>query len=682
MISEVVALLAISILFVLELHTVSNQHRETKSSEGSTGFSHYEQFIQFSPEVLHAFENGEAIVALESTIITHGMPFPKNYETAKEVEQIVRDNGATPATIAIINGTIFVGLDDHQLLTLAQYGHQAIKTSRRDLSFVIASKKTGATTVSTTSLIANKVGIKVFVTGGLGGVHRGVEKTMDISADLTELGRTEIAVVCAGVKSILDIGRTLEVLETQGVAVFGYQTDYFPSFFTPSSGHKVPNRVNNPEHAAKVIFENQKLQLGSGIIFGVPIPDQFATEGKFIEDAIQQALKESEEKNIVGRDVTPFLLQRVNELTGGKSLEANIHLVKNNAVVGAKIASKFVEITKQQNQNVLSSNKISHEKYEIAIVGGAVVDLLGYPNKEIGKLILKTSNPGYILVKKGGVGRNVGEVLGRLNVPTLLITKLGNDVYGNMLLDYTKSLGLSTEGISFSQSFGTAVFNGLMDEEGELVAAIADMKCFDELTPQLILQHKKSLENVKIIVMDGNLPLQSMKTLAEISRDNSIPLIFEPTSVAKSVKPIQAGVFNELHYITPNIDELIAITTELGFKHSFSKEQDDLFLVQQLVEYILSNSGVKCVIAKMGARGVIVGKHSHQKIELKHFEPLKVDKIINVNGAGDSMIGCFIWGLLNNNSLDQCIQYGLECAKLSISSEETISPLITADYLN
>ncbi|KMT14574.1 hypothetical protein BVRB_4g073440 [Beta vulgaris subsp. vulgaris] len=294
--------------------------------------------IKISPEVSDALSRGAAVVALESTIICHGMPYPQNLETAKEIEAIVRSNGAIPATIAILDGIPRIGLQSEELERLARTGAQVLKTARRDIAAVIAAGGNGATTVSATMFFASMVGISVFVTGGIGGVHRHGEQTMDVSSDLTELGKTPVAVVSAGAKSILDISRTLEYLETQGVCVAGYRTNEFPAFFTETSGCKVSCRINSPEDAARLIDANTKLKLGTGILIAVPIPKEHSASGSFVESAIQRALTEARAQNIKGSAETPFLLSKVNELTGGASLTSNIALVKNNAAVGSKIA--------------------------------------------------------------------------------------------------------------------------------------------------------------------------------------------------------------------------------------------------------------------------------------------------------------------------------------------------------
>ncbi|MFF2754913.1 pseudouridine-5'-phosphate glycosidase [Psychrobacillus sp. NPDC058041] len=300
------------------------------------------EFLTYSKEVEEGMAAGKAIVALESTIISHGMPYPQNVEMARKVEQIIRDNGAVPATIAIMDGKIKIGLSEEELETLGT-SKNARKTSRRDLPYVVASKEIGATTVATTMICAELAGIKMFVTGGIGGVHRGAETTMDISADLEELASTNVAVVCAGAKSILDIGLTLEYLETKGVPVVGFQTEKFPAFYTATSAFNANFRLDEPQEVAEMLKVKWDLGLNGGAIIANPIPAEHSMEEAYINGIIEKALNEAEENGIKGKDVTPFLLGKVKELTEGKSLESNIALVYNNATVGAKIA---VELNK------------------------------------------------------------------------------------------------------------------------------------------------------------------------------------------------------------------------------------------------------------------------------------------------------------------------------------------------
>ncbi len=294
-------------------------------------------YLVFSAEVQAAREAGKPVVALESTIISHGMPYPQNVQTAKEVEQIIRDHGAVPATIAIMNGKIHIGLSDAELELLGQ-SRDAIKVSRRDLPYVLSTGKLGATTVAATMICAELAGIKIFVTGGIGGVHRGAETSFDISADLQELAQTSVAVVCAGAKSILDLGLTLEYLETHGVPVVSVGQEAFPAFFTRDSGFRADFRLDTAQQQAAFLNTKWALGLEGGVVIANPVPEADAMPEAEIEAITRQALDEAAQQGIGGKAVTPFLLARIKELTAGRSLVTNIALVKNNAVCGAQLA--------------------------------------------------------------------------------------------------------------------------------------------------------------------------------------------------------------------------------------------------------------------------------------------------------------------------------------------------------
>lgn len=294
-------------------------------------------WLSTAEEVKIALAENRAVVALESTIISHGMPYPQNVETARRLEKIIRDEGAVPATIGLLDGTIRVGLDDAALERLGS-ATSVSKVSRRDLPYVLAKAKTGATTVAATMICAALAGIRIFATGGIGGVHRGGETSLDISADLQELSQTNVAVVCAGVKSILDIGRTLEVLETLGVPVIGYGTQAFPAFYTRRSGFEVDYRLDTPAEVAKLLQVKWTLGLNGGVVLATPVPKAAAMPVAEIERAVSTALEEAQSQGVQGKDVTPFLLSRIMKLTGGASLKTNIALVENNARVAARIA--------------------------------------------------------------------------------------------------------------------------------------------------------------------------------------------------------------------------------------------------------------------------------------------------------------------------------------------------------
>ena len=305
-------------------------------------------YLEISAEVKKALSLGKPVVALETTIVSHGMPYPTNLEVAHHCEQIIRDHGATPATIAIINGIIKVGLNDEELMYLAT-SKQIEKVSRRDLAYIVANQKSGATTVSATMLIAKMAGISVFATGGIGGVHRGVSETWDISADLEELAMTDVVVVCAGAKAILDLSKTLEYLETKGVPVIGFKTKHLPAFYTSDSGYPVPISLDSAEEVAQMFIASRNLGFKCGMLVTNPIDKKDELSVEVMNEAIEQALKEANEANITGKRVTPFLLQRVVELTGGESLQANQSLVYHNCEVASEIAVELAKLNKENS---------------------------------------------------------------------------------------------------------------------------------------------------------------------------------------------------------------------------------------------------------------------------------------------------------------------------------------------
>lgn len=299
--------------------------------------------LKISEEVRNALEQGKPVVALESTIISHGMPYPDNVKTALTVEKTVRENGAVPATIAIIKGVPTVGLSKEEIEHLGKEGTKVVKVSRRDIPVVIAKKLDGATTVASTMIFAEMAGIKVFATGGIGGVHRGATETMDISADLEELHQTNVTVVCAGAKSILDLGLTLEYLETKGVPVLGYKTEELPAFFTRKSGFKVDYRMDSPEEIAAAVKAKDALGLSGGMLVANPVPEEYSMDPDKIEAVISEAVEEAKALGIAGKKVTPFLLEKIRNVTGGDSLFTNVKLVLNNAALAAKIAAELTK---------------------------------------------------------------------------------------------------------------------------------------------------------------------------------------------------------------------------------------------------------------------------------------------------------------------------------------------------
>ena len=300
--------------------------------------------IRVNEEVVQALKENKPVVALESTIISHGMPYPQNVETALQVEKIVRENGAVPATIGIIDGVGVVGMKPEEIEEFGKRGMSIPKVSRRDLPVIFAEKSWGATTVATTMILAAKAGVEFFVTGGIGGVHRGAETTFDVSADLEELARTNVTVICAGAKAILDLPKTLEILETKGVPVLGYQTKELPAFYTRTSGLHVDYALKDEEDAANIVKAKREFGLDGGILITNPIPEEYSMDPAKINATIDKAIQEMDEKGIKGKECTPFLLAKVAEITGGESLNSNIRLVFNNAALGARIAAAYCRL--------------------------------------------------------------------------------------------------------------------------------------------------------------------------------------------------------------------------------------------------------------------------------------------------------------------------------------------------
>ena len=302
------------------------------------------KYLDVSPEVAEAVAHGKPVVALESTIISHGMPYPQNVETALKVEDIIRENGAVPATIAVLGGRLKAGLSPEEIDYLGKTGAGVAKASRRDLPILVAQGRDGATTVTTTMIIAHMAGIRIFATGGIGGVHRGAETTMDVSADLEELAHTPVMVVCAGAKSILDLGLTLEYLETHGVPVIGYGTKELPAFYTRSSGFGVDYEIDTPAELAKAFHVQNELGLGGGMLVTNPIPEEYSMDPTVINKAIDDAVAQAKAQGIHGKETTPFLLAKIKDITGGDSLDSNIQLVFNNARLAAKTAAELAKL--------------------------------------------------------------------------------------------------------------------------------------------------------------------------------------------------------------------------------------------------------------------------------------------------------------------------------------------------
>ncbi|XP_062403096.1 uncharacterized protein zgc:136858 [Sardina pilchardus] len=648
------------------------------------------------PHVSQAVAEGRPVVALESTIITHGMPYPHNLSTAKEVEDIVRAQGAVPATVGVLNGKVHVGLSEEELDFLSQ-SKTALKVSRRDLPYVISKGLSGGTTVSGTMIAAHNAGISVFVTGGVGGVHRGGENTLDISADLTELGRTPIAVVSAGVKSILDIGRTLEFLETQGVCVATYgHSKNFPAFFTPQSGYTSPYHVSNPVEAAELIGATLSLGLQSGLLLAVPIPEQHSAAGKEIEDAVQRAVAEANSRGITGRDVTPFILQRVNELTQGKSLQANIALIHNNAKVGSQIARALSE--RRQRKSGLLSRKGKKEKdlgSNAIVVGGVNVDFLAKGKTK--KLLFGQTNPGSVCQSFGGVGRNIADCLSRLGQEALFISAIGADSHGDAVLNYCKHM--NTSGVAQVKDQRTATYCAVITESGELSLGLGDMDIHQQIKEQYVSHYEEQLSAASLVCVDGNIPVSTISYVCSVGKKHSVPVWFEPTDADKACKPFLSESWKALTYTSPNIAELCTMNRTLGLPTPtvLPESLEELLscaasLSRPLLEHL------QCVVVTLGPMGVLLcGEHEAGSVNLQprrhrrkgrlcalHYPALPVssEETVNVSGAGDSLAGGMMVGILRGWDTHACVHMGLLAARLSLASPHPIPPTLTLDVVH
>ncbi|CAN9498942.1 unnamed protein product [Ophioblennius macclurei] len=650
------------------------------------------------PAVLQALAENKPVVALESTIITHGMPYPHNLRTAKEVEAIVRAEGATPATVGVLEGEVRVGLSSEELDHLAQC-ESSLKVSRRDLPYVISQGLSGGTTVSATMIAAHRAGIRVFVTGGIGGVHRGGENSLDISADLTELGRTPIAVVSAGVKSILDIGRTLEFLETQGVCVATYgSSKSFPAFFSPQSGFTSAHHVRNPQEAAKLVASALSLSLQSGVLLAVPIPEEHAAAGQEIEEAIQAAVREASATGVTGKDVTPFILRKVNELTQGKSLQANIALIHNNARIGSQIAcalSKHMDDSTLNNQSHNLGKLPADSKSDIVVIGGINVDFIAKGKTKT--LHFGQTNPGSVCQSFGGVGRNIADSLSRLGHRPLFISATGADSNGDAVFNYCKHM--NTSGVSRLAHQSTATYCAVISESGELSLGLGDMDIHQQITERYVSQFEKQISSATLVCLDGNIPASTINYVCSVAAKHNVNVWYEPTDSDKACKPFLSHAWKSLSYSSPNLAELCAMNKMLGVRtpEALPGTLDEMLAVAVVLSRPLLEH-LHCVVVTLGASGVLLcGEHDAGTVNLQprkhkrqrkicalHYPALTVtsEETMNVSGAGDSLAGALMAGILQGKDTDSCVRMGLLAAKTSLASPHPIAPTLTLDSVD
>ncbi|XP_061300909.1 uncharacterized protein LOC133264864 isoform X1 [Pezoporus flaviventris] len=654
-------------------------------------------YVRIQPSVQEALMEGRPVVALESTIITHGMAYPQNLSMARDVEEIVTKNGAVPATVGILRGQIHIGLTDEELEFLAS-SKNVTKVSRRDLPFVLSQGLSGGTTVSGTMIAAHKAGIRVFVTGGIGGVHRGGENSLDVSADLTELGRTPVAVVSAGVKSILDIGRTLEYLETQGVCVAAFgESREFPAFFSRQSGFQAPYQVRDEEEAAQLIASALGLGMSSGVLIAVPCPKERAASGQVIEEAIQQALSEARSKGITGKELTPFMLRRLSELTDGKSLDSNLALIQNNARVGSGIAVALSKLQKARRKGNLPRREDTTPPQPV-VIGGINVDFIA---KAQNPVILGggQTNAGGVRRTFGGVGRNLADCLSRLGQTPLFLSAVGKDEHSESVLHYCHHMDMSA--ILQLEAKNTATYCAVITSAGELSVGLGDMDIHHQITEQYVSQFKENLCQAPLVCIDGNVPLSTIQYVCQLAREHQIAVCYEPTDENKASKPFLSDSWKALTYISPNLQELRAINRTLGNPLPAelpTRLEDVVQTAVALACPLLLH--LHCVVVTLGALGILLcGKRLGGSISLcpgpheqaaaaslcaTHYPAVHIsrEEIVNVSGAGDSLMAGILAGILAKHDTDTCVRMGLLAASLSLRSYEPVSPEISTSSVS
>ncbi|PWA03323.1 hypothetical protein BB558_000504 [Smittium angustum] len=675
-------------------------------------------FLNINPKVKEALKNGEPVVALESTIISHGMPYPANLQTALTVESIVRENGSVPATIALMDGKINIGLNEEQLIRLAIGGKQVSKASTRDMAVILSQGIMGATTVSSTMVSAHLAGIKVFVTGGIGGVHRESEKLMDISSDLTELGRTPVSVICAGAKSILDLPKTLEYLETLGTCVvtFGPERE-FPAFFSSKSGLKSPWNVSTTEEAAKIINTQNKLGLKNGIVFAVPIPKEFERNGAMIEQSIKEAVEEAMKNKITGKEMTPFLLAKLVEITKGESLKANIALVKNNAKIGSRISnnlSKMAFGNKRQFSTKSSSFEPNHGQ-SIVVVGGSTIDVVsrifdenlgsfGAKKSAKDSEMKETSYIGRVNTAVGGVGQNLARASHLSGAKTFFVTALGNDIQAEAILRDLERIGMDVNHFQKLESFNTAICNSVHKSDGDLMVCVADTSIIENISLEKI---RVALDETKpgMVAFDANILPGVMKNIISYCNEHKIPTVYQPTSLQKSIRFLEAiSPSQTVDIITPNTIELDYITKsafERGIIPSSSLLKADFRnsckdVPKQVIDNCLALSNLfRYQVVTIGGLGVLLCAKEKDSVAFYHVAGLVPSKILNTNGAGDSFVGSFMSLIVRDEEFIPSVPFKFPLEKmssiakkaqlasiLSLESQSPVSEKLNPDIFN
>mmetsp|Transcript_18162 Transcript_18162/g.72745 ORF Transcript_18162/g.72745 Transcript_18162/m.72745 type:complete len:633 (-) Transcript_18162:504-2402(-) len=615
-----------------------------------------EDRIRIKAEVANALSDGRPVVALESTIIAHGMPYPENLATAKMLENVVRANGAVPATIAVLGGFLRIGLEEDELELLATEGQNMAKVSRRDLAAVISSGGNGATTVAGTIIACELSGIKVFATGGIGGVHRGAEHSFDESADLVELSRSSVCVVSAGVKSILDIPKTLERLETLGVSVVTLSADEFPAFYMRKSGKKSPRIAESEAEVARILSASRGLSLASGTLVAVPIPEQFEAKAVKLNQAIDRAIDEAEQNGITGAEITPFVLSKVAQYTGGEALATNRRLAENNAAVAARIAAEYCHCgsSSQANQGKLRARD------GIVVIGATVLDIYTQPEETQNGMILGTSNPGTVRTSFGGVARNVAAALGWISeLPVDLITAVGDDLIGSEAVSSLKHIGLPTGNVIRKPGFRTATYVAVHGQDGDMHVAVVDTSLYDSGPFFSVLRNGSVLRDSRYAIVDANLQVAELKLVAEQCLRYGVELMYEPTSVPKSTRMVRTGCLNAVSWMFPNEAEVVEMATAAAGRRVRSPHEG---------AEVLLNMGVSRVVITRGSKGADLCRKTEPRYI--HFPAVKVERVVNTTGAGDVLAAGVVHAIATGRSDIDAMKFATHAASRSLLSHE------------
>ncbi|XP_050435452.1 uncharacterized protein LOC126842473 isoform X2 [Adelges cooleyi] len=642
--------------------------------------------IDVALEVRNALKNRKPIIALESAVVTHGLPYPHNVDTALEMEKIIKSNDVVPATIGVIDGRVKVGMTPEQLNILGMDPKKkTVKVSRRDFPYVLSQGLNGGTTVSGTLVVAKSLGIKFFVTGGIGGVHRDGQNSLDISADLLELSRCAIMVISAGVKSILDIGRTLEYLETVGVCVASYNSKgEFPAFYTKESGYKTVCDVTSPSEAAGLLEQCQNTD--SGVLLAVPIPEEKIQTD--IDLAVENALQLCNKQGITGKNVTPFILSEVSRVTKGVSMESNILLLKNNAMVGSKIAMEYYsKMSTNYNGPWILSQPTTHKKKKNSpvVIGGSNVDYVLQVKEDLkldGRMLA-----GDLQRACGGVGRNLADALGLFGHDICFLSVVGTDFNGELILS---SLGhVKTDKMLLTDK-PTSWCMVLHSEEGDCVSCIGDMSCHQQITVDMIKKNVDSLYQSPLVVLDGNVGEDTMRFVIEFCNEENIPVYFEPTDIAVAAKPFNSDAWKGLSFISPNIKELQCISDVLkgqervsypvrvsvnggGGDGEFDVGRDIMNSSKDVVCKLISH--IPVIMVTLGDKGLLMAtKQSDDTVSMVHFPPAKPMSPVSVSGAGDCLCAGYISGILQGKPQEECVAIGLRAATRALMSHLPVPP--------